>query len=84
MNMYLILKYLLSPQEIDYYRIRLKIANTGKEVKKSELLHIVRTWISTAIVENSVDAKGRAHMGEMGIGRKPKIWKCLMSPLQRS
>jgi lipid-binding SYLF domain-containing protein len=28
--------------------------------------------------------KGRAHMGGMGIGRKPKTWKCLMSPLQRS
>jgi hypothetical protein len=23
--------------------------------------------------------KGRAHMGDMGIGRKPKIWKYLMS-----
>jgi hypothetical protein len=25
-----------------------------------------------------------SHMGSMGIGRKPKTWKCLMSPLQRS
>jgi hypothetical protein len=29
-------------------------------------------------------AKGRAHLGGMGTGRKPKTWKCLMSPLQRS
>jgi hypothetical protein len=29
-------------------------------------------------------AKGRAHTGGMGIGRKPKPWKCLMSPLQRN
>jgi hypothetical protein len=28
--------------------------------------------------------KGRAHTGEIGIGRKPKTWKGLMSPLQRN
>jgi hypothetical protein len=28
--------------------------------------------------------KGRAHMGDTEIGRKPKTCKCLMSPLQRS
>jgi hypothetical protein len=28
--------------------------------------------------------KGRAHTGGMGIGKKPKTWKCLMSPLQRN
>jgi hypothetical protein len=28
--------------------------------------------------------KGWAHTGGMGIGRKPKTWKCLMSPMQRS
>jgi hypothetical protein len=28
--------------------------------------------------------KGRAHLGDTAIGRKPKIWKRLMSPLQRS
>jgi proteasome assembly chaperone (PAC2) family protein len=27
--------------------------------------------------------KGRAHMGGMGVGKKPKNWKCLMSPLHR-
>jgi hypothetical protein len=27
--------------------------------------------------------KGRAHTGDIGIGRKPKTW-VLMSPLQRS
>jgi hypothetical protein len=28
--------------------------------------------------------KGRAHTGDMGIGRKPKIQKCLLSPLQKN
>jgi hypothetical protein len=28
--------------------------------------------------------KGKAHMGDIGTGRKPKILKPLMSPLQRS
>jgi hypothetical protein len=28
--------------------------------------------------------KGRAHTGDIGIGRKPKTWQRLMSPLQRS
>jgi hypothetical protein len=26
----------------------------------------------------------KAHMGGMGIGRKPKTWKCFMSTLQRN
>jgi hypothetical protein len=30
------------------------------------------------------DHKGRAHMGDIKIGRKPKTWKRLISPLQRS
>jgi hypothetical protein len=28
--------------------------------------------------------KGRAHTGDIGIGRKPKTWKYLMFPLQRN
>jgi hypothetical protein len=28
--------------------------------------------------------KGRAHMGDMGICRKPKTWKGLLSPLQKN
>jgi hypothetical protein len=28
--------------------------------------------------------KRRTHMGDIGIGKKPKTWKHLMSPLQRN
>jgi hypothetical protein len=28
--------------------------------------------------------RGRTHTGEIGKSRKPKTWKCLMFPLQRS
>jgi hypothetical protein len=39
---------------------------------------------SLTIVNNATIKMGVQHMGGMGLGRKPKTWKCLMSPLQRS